>query len=271
MMQSIVLPLKKNAIILLFISLIQGILFQPAIGTTEEKVYGASPGEKLFFNVHWMGVPGGRAEMSMEMAKEGEYKIKAMVETIGVVSLFHPIHDFIYSFGDRLPNGEFVSRKFIRDKQRGKKFRNTTVTFDQKNRVVTRISTYKKPIIINTSTDNIKDPMTIFYAIRSLPKLTPNTTLHWLSVGKKEHKVRIEIGEPKQKSVPLGRHNIIPVKIIEPNGVGMVSQEEALTIWLSADKRRMPYRVETRLSIGSVAADLIKYDDGLGGHVELRE
>lgn len=44
----------------------------------------------------------------------------------------------------------------------------------------------------------------------------------------------------------------------------------ALTIWLTDDNRRLPLRVETKVKIGEVAADLIRYDDGRGGHAEMK-
>jgi hypothetical protein len=270
-MQIVALGLKKQIIRLLFLSLIVAVVSVSTIGNAKEVEYGAVPGEKLVFNVHWMGVPGGRAEMTMGEAEEGKYNIKAMVKTIGVVSFFHPLRDTLRSVGDRLLDGGFRSSNFTRDQRRGKKSRKINVEFDQKNRLVTRTATYEKPTLINTTSNNVKDPVALFYAIRSLPKLIPNTTLQWLTVGRKEYKVLIKIGKPKKKSVPLGRYNVIPVKLIVPSDAGLVRQEEALTIWLSTDNRRMPLRVETRLSLGSVAADLVEFNDGRGGHGELSD
>ncbi|MBF0381904.1 MAG: DUF3108 domain-containing protein [Magnetococcales bacterium] len=237
----------------------------------EQTVYGAVPGEKLVFNVHWLGVPGGRAEMVMAKAPVGSYKLEAKVKTIGVVSFFRPLKDKLQSVGDRLEDGGYRTRVFTRFQRRGKKNRKTTVKFDQENGLVTRTSSYEKPQEINLTSDNVNDSLALFYAIRSLPELKPNTTLQWYSVGRKQYDVRIEIGEAKQQSLPLGMQHVIPIKLIVPTGVGLVRQEEALTIWLSTDKRRMPFRVETRLSLGNVAADLVEYNDGRGGRGELSE
>lgn len=62
---------------------------------------------------------------------------------------------------------------------------------------------------------------------------------------------------------PFGKK--YPTLVIEPQlveGTGLFVKQGRLRIWLSDDARRVPVRLRSRVAIGSVSADLEKYDPG---------
>jgi hypothetical protein len=62
---------------------------------------------------------------------------------------------------------------------------------------------------------------------------------------------------------PFGRQ--YPSVVIEPQlieGTGLFVKEGRLRIWLTDDERRVPVRMRSRVAIGSVSADLEKYEPG---------
>ena len=62
---------------------------------------------------------------------------------------------------------------------------------------------------------------------------------------------------------PLGKQ--VPTVIVEPvlaEGTGLFVKEGRLKIWLTDDARRVPVRMRSKVAIGSVSADLEKYEAG---------
>ena len=262
---------KSNFTIL---ALCVSLFFPPLFtdGNSATETYGAVPGEKLVFNVHWIGIPAGRAEMKMEKAEPGKYKLEAMVEAVGMVKFLHNVKDTLISRGDRLTNGEFQTVNYHKDQRKGKRIRQSDYQFDREKNIVSRLKKGEKPKHIKVSSKKANDPLAVFYTIRSLEKLTPGQSLVWMTVdGSKEFKMLFEVGEKIEKYTPLGWFDIIKVKVSIPASGELFRQEEAIELWLSADKRRLPIRVETKLSLGGVAADLVEYDDGRGEHKELHD
>lgn len=63
---------------------------------------------------------------------------------------------------------------------------------------------------------------------------------------------------------PFGKK--YPTLVIEPQlveGTGLFVKQGRLRIWLSDDARRVPVRLRSRVAIGSVSAELEKYDPGV--------
>jgi hypothetical protein len=59
---------------------------------------------------------------------------------------------------------------------------------------------------------------------------------------------------------PLGRR--VPTQVVEPvvpKGAGLFTQEGRLLVWVTADARRIPVRIRTKVAVGSVSGDLESY------------
>ena len=59
---------------------------------------------------------------------------------------------------------------------------------------------------------------------------------------------------------PLGRRVLTQVvEPLIPKGSGLFAQEGRLVIWVTADERRIPVRLRSKVAVGSVSADLEAY------------
>jgi len=59
---------------------------------------------------------------------------------------------------------------------------------------------------------------------------------------------------------PLGRRVMTQVaEPVVPKGSGLFTQEGRLLVWVTADERRIPVRVRTKVPVGSVSGDLESY------------
>ncbi|MBF0358377.1 MAG: DUF3108 domain-containing protein [Magnetococcales bacterium] len=235
-------------------------------------LYGSAPGEKLIFNVHWMGIPAGIATMSRYTADIGKYKVEAILETTGMVSFIHALKDTLLSTGNVLESGKLQTVKYHKNQRKGKRVRITDYKYDRENLTVIKIRKGEKARTIKTSTKNANDPISVFYTMRSMPTIPEDSTLSWLAVdGSKEFTISVKVGKKTKRYTPLGWFDLFPVTVMLPADGGLINQTDAITILFTADNRRLPIRVETKLSLGGVAADLIEYYDGRGGHGEINE
>ncbi|MBF0193499.1 MAG: DUF3108 domain-containing protein [Magnetococcales bacterium] len=234
--------------------------------------YGAMVGERLIYNVHWMGIPAGLATMDRKSASEGKYKLEATIKAAGMVKLLHNIRDTLSSDGNLPATAEYQTEIYNKDQRSKKRVRQTNYKFNRKNYTVIRHRKGEKINELKVSSPIINDPLAVFYTLRSLPELKPHHTYSFPTIhSKKEFLMRVEVGKITEKNTSLGWFNVIPITLKIPKNGGLHTKDEAIDIWLTADDRRMPLRVETRLSLGGVAADLVEYFDGLGGHGELEE
>ncbi len=130
----------------------------------------------------------------------------------------------------------------------------------------------EKARTIKTTTQNANDPISVFTPCAPCPTIPENSTLSWLAVdGSKEFTISVKVGKKTRRYTPLGWFDLIPVTVMLPAGGGLINQKEAIKILFTADNRRLPIRVETKLSLGGVAADLVEYYDGRGGHGAINE
>jgi hypothetical protein len=147
----------------------------------------------------------------------------------------------------------------------GKSVKDTTVEFDwEKNQAqYSRTGTSEKiePLSIPEGTF---DPLSVFFAFR---------------MNNLDQKKEIEIPVTDGKKVSLGKVNVIKKDNIKVNGINYdtflvepelgdiggvfeKSKDAKLQIWVTADDRRIPIRIKSKVTVGSFVADLTSYMDG---------
>ncbi|MBF0444567.1 MAG: DUF3108 domain-containing protein [Magnetococcales bacterium] len=232
--------------------------------------YGAVVGERLIYNVHWMGIPAGLATMKRKSSSDGRYRLEATIKAAGMVKLLHNIRDTLRSNGNMLAADKYQTLRYNKDQRSSKRTRVTNYKFNRENSTVTRHREGEKAHNIVLPSPDVNDPIAVFYTLRSLPELKPNHVYSFPTIhSKKVFIMKVEVGKITEKNTSLGWFDVIPVTLKIPKNGGLYSKEEVIDIWLTADDRRLPLRVETHLSLGGVAADLVEYFDGRGGHGEL--
>jgi len=109
------------------------------------------------------------------------------------------------------------------------------------------------------------DPLSVFYAFRlhdldtQLEYSIPLTDGKKCILGKAKVIKREEI---KVGSVTYDAFLVEP-KMENIGGVFEKSRDAKLQIWVTADNRRIPLRIKSKVKVGSFVADLVSYDDGL--------
>ena len=238
-------------------------LFAPMSGTGRAEPTGPplpfQPGERLVYELKW------------EFIKAGEASLSVMpIETVDGQTAFHfvmtarsvPFIDVFYKVRDRIDayaNLGLDHSVFYKKKQReGKTRRDIVVLFDWKENKARYIKSGnpRDPIELMPGTF---DPLSAFYYVRTLPPQPDTFIERPVTDGKRNvigratfiKKERIEVNGSEYDAF------LIEPELKHIRGVFEKSEDASIQVWISADHRRIPLRVKSKVAVGSFLADLI--------------
>ncbi|MBF0135384.1 MAG: DUF3108 domain-containing protein [Magnetococcales bacterium] len=247
----------------------QSLIRDPGIARAEPASTGAVTGERLDFNVHWKGVPAGRASLAYDTTGDPakgdfQYTIKANLVSIGPVDWIYGVNDVITARGVRNAWG-LTTLNYLKLQNQGRRQRRVDYDFQRdKDQVVLRKND-DPPKILDNISDNISDPMTVFYQLRSQTDLKPGAGKIHLPVldSDRWYMAEVTTGPAEDLFTPLGWFQVFPIHPLL-QASELFRQQGDLTIWVTHDERRLPLRVATKVRIGQVTAELIGFVDGRG-------
>ena len=239
------------------------ITFMTTFGLTEnikavEKAFPFYPGEKLTFQVRWSFIPAGEAILEVLPIETihgvKSYHFAMIAQTYPFIDIFYKVRDRVDAYTDIEMSHSVLYKK----QKKGKSKRNVVVNFDWKKQEAqySNFGKERKPITILPGSF---DPLSVFYAFRlhdrkGNPEIqTPVTDGKRCVMGKakivKREKIKLD-----------GR--TYDTYLVEPDlqhirGVFAKSKDAKLKIWVTADMRRIPVKVKSKVIVGSFVAELI--------------
>ncbi len=251
--------MKLSSFILLFL-VTQLVFGQNAdFRTIENNAF--TVGEKLTFSVNYGFVTAGYAVMEIpkitQIFHRKVYQINFKVNTTSTFDHFYKVRDKYVTYLDTAGIFPWRFEQHIRE---GGYTRDFSAFFDQVHKKArTSEGSYTIPKYVN-------DIISAFYFVRTID----------FSDFNKGDKIRLE-NFYKDKTYPLiiiyrgketievdaGTFNCIVVEPIAEKGK-LFKSEGNLLVWLTDDSLKMPVKVKSKIVIGSINADLIKYE-GLNG------
>jgi hypothetical protein len=218
-------------------------------------------GEKLTFDVNYGFVTAGIATMHVQSIKRisarNVYHIAFEVNTV-------PSFDWIYKVRDRYETyldveGLFPWR-FEQHIREGSFSRDFSAFFDHRRKIAkTSKGEYEIPLYVN-------DILSAFYIARTYDYSTMkiNEVIKMQNFYKdKVHDLDVKYLGKERITVPAGTFDCLIVEPLVREG-GLFKSEGNIVIWLADDDLKIPVRVKTKVIIGSIDAELTKYE-GLAG------
>lgn len=243
--------LRKRSVPILGLSLLALlILLFPRIGHT-----WMVP-EKLVYELSWTGVKVGTA--TQEISQQGETRrIVSTARSNDWLSLFFPVDDLVESTlsvtGAPFPG--LTRQHRIRMKE-GKRSRDRETIFDQDQKVahyIDHMSGERKDVPIPSLTF---DAYASFYYVRHLPLEVGKRVSVQVFYGKEAEKLEVQVLRKEKIQTVLGKVNtIVIMPMVKSKGVFEGKGE--VKIWLTDDERRIPVKAQTKVTVGSVTANLI--------------
>lgn len=215
-------------------------------------------GERLKYELKWEFIPAGRASLEvLADRRDGRrgYRFLLRVRSNSFVDLFYKVRERIESL-----TGAHVRRSLLyKERNRGSEQKDVVVRFDWENHTAQYANFGKKrdPIEIAPGTF---DPLASFYAFR-LHDLEGKSSIAFpVTDGKKHFTAKVLIKGTRR--IEVGDRSYLTY-LIEPEvnyfgGVFAKSEDPKVRLWLTADEHRIPARIEVKVVVGSIVAELIE-------------
>ena len=245
---------------LTFVALVTTFCVSANTQATENKI-PFHPGEKITFQVRWASIPAGEAVLEV-----------LPIETVNTVSSYHFVMtaktyeyiDFIYMVRDRMDSytdAGMTHSILYKKEKKGRSRKDVVVNFDWEKQEV-QYSNFGEKMDPVTVLPGSFDPLSVFYAFR-LHELKENTVIKVpVTDGKKSVIGKARVIKREKITVPSG---VYDTYLVEPDlehigGVFKKSKNAKLQIWVTADKRRIPVKVKSKVIVGSFVAELIRVE-----------
>lgn len=218
------------------------------------------PGERLVFDISWMGILGGEGRMNVReeffLKNRRVVILEILAKSAGWVRSLYPVDDMTTSFFD--VEGKF-SRKveitIAENRYRKKK----TIEFEQEaGRAFYKVDGDKAEEFAIDK--NSQDSFSALYALRAMgPELKVGEPV-MLSIFEDRTKYTLEVSVLRKERIELPQ-GMVDTVVIEPKlkTEGIFSRRGTMTIWLTDDKSLTPVMMRSKVLIGVFEAALSEY------------
>lgn len=210
--------------------------------------------EELLFDIIWGGwgfnwVTAGRATLDLLPTSNPDiWEIRSIATGNRFFQTFYPVNDTVVSFINAKGIYPLAFHKILNE---GSYHARIRTEFDQRNhRVTTEDTTFDTGPFTH-------DVLSAFYYIRT-QELEPGKSFEISAVsGKKHYSLRVICHRQETIEVAAGRFD---TWVIEPvlQEDGLFKAKGRLWIWVTRDERRMPVRMQSKIPVGSIKAELVR-------------
>jgi len=222
-----------------------------------------SPLEKITFRVKWAFITAGEANLEL-LPMESVNGIKSFhivftARTSEFVDLFYKVRDRIDSY----TNADMTRSMLYRKQHKGRSKKDVIVTFDWERKLA-QYSNFGEEMAPVPILPGTFDPLSVFYAFR-LYDLKENAEVNLpVTDGKKCIMGKAKVIRRERIHV---QGNSYDTYLVEPDlehigGVFRKSRNAKLQIWVTADDKRLPVRIKSKVTVGSFVAELISFVEG---------
>lgn len=226
--------------------------------------------ERLNYSIKYLGVSAG--EFTLEvlpfkiLAKRRVYHIRGTAISSTLFSLFYRLNDVVESFFDY--DGNF-SHRFHLVLDETKQKRDSLELYDSEkkqtfywNRWHPKDSDFKESKEFGSMEPFSQDSVSALYYLRTVP-LPDGGVVSFpvVSEGKSWEAVCTVVRREKIDS-PLGLVSTVVIKP-EMKIQGVIQKKGESLLWITDDDRRIPVRLEAKVKVGSISADLRKVELGV--------
>lgn len=219
-----------------------------------------APGETLEYVLRWENVPAGSATLQVmphtTVNGEPAHHFVMTVRSNRFIDLFYKVRDRIDAYADM----EMTHTLHYQKKQHeGRHKRDEIVIFDWDNNRA-HYSNFGHPEAPIDLFDGSFDPLSAFYFTRTTPFVVGNDLQRPVTDGKKNVIGRLSV--LGRETITLQNGRTYDTYRVEPEmrhigGVFKEDKDARIEIWVTADHRRIPVRIRSKVVIGHFIGELV--------------
>ncbi len=219
------------------------------------------PGERLTFSLKWTIVPAGEAVLEV-LPRESvadysdAHHFVLTARSSAFIDSIYKVRERIESWAD---SDMYRSVRYRKKQIEGGTKRDINIVFDWQ-KMTAQYSNYGKmqePIPISEGT---LDPLSVFYWVRAATLVAGSHVQRLVTDGKEQVLGVAHVIRNERIKVPAGTFDTV---LIEPDlshvgGVFEKSPDAKIQLWISADHRRLPIKLTSKVIIGSFTGELVE-------------
>ncbi len=221
-------------------------------------------GEQFVFQASWIGIPAAEARFKLRTsrANDSHWIAEGWVQTNQFADIFFKMRDYVRE--DVIKQSLKPNQMYIlqRENQRHDEY---IVDFNRPSSIVTITKqNHKGRFSREFLSDNGFGMISGGLMAISQPLEAGKTYNFDVFSGTERYVFSFDVTEREHVHLPLGEFDawrIVPDVLYWSDG-NLKGQGRDTTLWVSADNRRLPLRIQSATFIGVVRADLIEVDDG---------
>lgn len=220
-----------------------------------------APGERFVYDITYMGAKAGTAVLEVmektQLKGREVYHVVSTAQSNDFVSLFFPVDDRVESYIDC----EGFYSHYIKIKQhQGKKKREKIISFDQVQHRAVQLKRDQQKVF--EIPPQVQDSLSSLYYFRLKSPIDVGKSV-FIDVHESEKNWKLEIqGLAKERiTTPVGTFDTIKVKAMAQYE-GIFLDKGDVYIWFSADEKRIPVMMRSKVNIGTITAVLASRRDG---------
>ena len=246
----------------LILTTLLGTLAFSSVTVAKEERVPFSPGEKLTFQVRWAFIPAAEAVLEVypieTLNGRKVYHFAATARTYPIVDLIYKVRARIDAYTDE----KLTHSILYKETKEGKREKRVVVQFNWEEGEAQRSNFGEKraPIPVKPGTF---DPLSVYYALR-LHHLEEHMEIEKpLTDGKKWVLGRARVVKREKVTVLSGTYDtyLVEPRLEHVGGVFEKSKDSKVQIWVTADARRIPVKIKSKVAVGSFVAELLSVEN----------
>lgn len=210
--------------------------------------------EKMKFDIYWMGIYAGSASLYVK-GDSSNIRILSEVKSAAFISNFYNVHDRAESI---IENGKpkYFHLIQVEGKHRGDK----EIKFDYNAGEIIFINNIKNIMSVHKGINKIfMDVLSGFFFFRANP-IDKNNSVY-IDIFDSDKFATVEVKILREEKIETHDGKEIRALLIKPELTteGLFKRKGDIFIWVSNDERRIPLKVETKVPVGKITAELKEY------------
>jgi hypothetical protein len=220
-------------------------------------------GEQLVYRVSWIGIPAADARIVLGSGDKGAatWKGEAWISTNKFVDVFFRMRDYAREDFSR---SSLASHDVYMDQHENKRHSEYRINFDRAAGVVTAVRhTSRGDDIHRFKADNPWGPFSGALMALSQPLKIGDKFIFDVFGGRNRYVIGFNVAKRETIDTDLGEidaFRIVPSMIYVSDSDARKKARQT-TVWVSADKRHLPLRIEAAAFIGTLRVDLTQVSD----------
>lgn len=215
-------------------------------------------GEYLKFAVRYGFISAGDAYLEIPEVRKWKgrpvYKLVARAESNKFFSSFYPVRNRIESFWD---TAGYFSRRFYENRREGGYHEQNEINFDYDRGE----AIYARDGQAIAIPPNCQDALSSFYFTRTQDLPLGGSVIFDYHASHRSQPIEVRVLGRQRVQTPAGTFDCVAIEPIL-KAAGIFKNQGRLVIWLTADERRIPVMMKSKVTIGTISVVLTELRRG---------